>query len=115
MPSIQVGQTGTLVFQPSMAGLTPEQVSSVEWQAQGGQTVVMFTPPDRVEGVAPGVRQFKVRAILTLAGEKVTYAFPVDCIAPGPPVMPPMVPVAIVPVVTPPPSPPPPLGNRANA
>ena len=117
MPSIPVGQSGQLKFEPPMAGLDPAVVASVSWQPQGGQQAVRFTPPDKVEGLAAGVGQYKVTVTMTTPGEKVTYAFTVDCFAPGPATMPPMTPVSIT--LTPPPplpgapAPPPPPGVPA--
>ena len=54
MPTIQVGQTGTLQFQPSTAALDATLIASVSWQPQGSQQHVRFRPPDQVEGIAPG-------------------------------------------------------------
>lgn len=109
MPSIAVGQTGTLVFQPTTAGLDPALVASVSWQPQGSQQDVRFTPPDRVEGIAVGRGDYRATVTLSTPGEKVSYAFTVDCYVPGPPAMPAMVPVTIA--VAPPatPSGPPPV------
>lgn len=107
MPSIVVGQIGTLVFQPAMAGLDAALIAGVSWQPQGSQQAVKFRAPNQVEGLAAGSGQYRCTVTLTTPGEKVTYAFAVDCYVPGPPVMPPMVPVTIepVPLAVPPPPP----------
>jgi hypothetical protein len=81
--TIEQGQTGTLTFAPDRIGLEPAQVESVAWAAQGTQEHVRFTPPDRVEGITLGVGSFKVTATLTAPGERVSYAFDVECIPAG--------------------------------
>jgi hypothetical protein len=67
-------------------------VQSTSWQPQGSQQHVKFTPPATVEGLSPGTGDYRCTVTLTTPGEKVTYAFQVQCVTPttGPPVFPPV-------------------------
>jgi hypothetical protein len=81
--TIEQGRTGTLTFAPDRVGLTPAEVESVAWAAQGSQLHVRFTPPDQVEGVTLGVGSYKVTATLSMPGERVSWDFDVECIPAG--------------------------------
>jgi hypothetical protein len=98
--SIQVGQTGTLVFLPLEAGIDPEAVVSVDWVSQASQQIIRFTEPDQIEGRGPGVGAFKCTPTLT-GQEKVTYLFDIECVPAGGAPPPKKVPVAIDNIVTP--------------
>lgn len=103
MPAyLSVGQTGTLRFLASQAGIADEEVVSTSWQPQGSQQHVHFSPPDQVEGISPGVGNYKVTVTFSTPGEKKTWDFTVQCNPAGPPAPPRMEPVAIDVNLTPP-------------
>jgi hypothetical protein len=103
--SIQVGQTGTLVFTPYTVGVDPARITKTTWKAGKG-TAVDFVLPDQVTGVAPGI-ETEFHCEITLSpppggtAEKLTWLFDITCVAPGPIPPPPVVPVVIDSVITP--------------
>jgi hypothetical protein len=108
--TIQVGQTGTLVFTPHTVGIDPARITKTTWKAGKG-TAVDFVLPDQVTGVAPGV-ETEFHCEVTLApieegatADKQTWLFDITCIEPGPTPIPPVVPVVIDNLITPPPAP----------
>ena len=61
---------------------------------------VRWTTPNHVEGVTPGINDFKAAVTLSPisvgdAEETVTYAFPIECVPAGPPPPQRIVPVTI--------------------
>ena len=101
MPAyIAVGQKGTFRFIASQVGLNEADITGVTWQPQGAQQAVKFTPPDQVEGMAPGTSSYKASVTMKAAGEKYSFPFDVNCTAPAGTLV--MTPVAIDIAVTPP-------------
>jgi hypothetical protein len=92
---IQVGQTGTLRFLPSQAGLDEALVSGVAWQLQGTPASLRFTPPDHVEGLAAGTANMRCAVTMVGGTDRQTYRFEVETVPAGPPQPPKMVPVAL--------------------
>jgi hypothetical protein len=93
--TIEVGQMGTLSFQPAMVGIDPATVTGVAWSQQGSPAAVKFTHPDQVEGIAPGTGSFTV-TVNCGPSDKMPYQFEIACIANAPPAIPKVVPVMIL-------------------
>lgn len=91
---ILVGQTGTFRFLPELAGLDAALIQGCTWQMQGAPAACEFIAPDQCKGLAVGVQNFRVKTTL-VGGEGQTYRFEVQCVEPGPPPMPKVVPVAL--------------------
>ena len=102
--TLQVGQTGTLVFMAREAGFDPTKVTNKRWSTTGDQTKVKLTAPDQVEGIAPGSASFKCMVAVE-GSPNVPYYFDITCVAPPPTTPPIAVPVTIDQIVTPPPAP----------
>lgn len=107
--TIQVAQTADLTFTPRAVGVDPARITKTRWAPVGAdQTKVKWTSPNHVEGMAPGVRDFKVAvtcAALVLGDpeETLTYGpFAVTCVTAGPAPAPIEVPVVLDNIVTPP-------------
>jgi hypothetical protein len=107
--TLQTGQSGTLTYQPAVAGIDAARVTNQRWAPVGqDQTKIKWTTPAQVEGIAVGQRTFRVEITLTAPvptdpAEKVTYEFIVTCV---PPVStgsaPATVPITINFIITPP-------------
>jgi hypothetical protein len=106
--AIQPGQQRTLTVVAAVAGIDPSRVTAAVWTPKGTDQNVRWIPPDAVEGVALGYRDFSVRLTLAAvpggAAEEITYPFVIGCMT-GEPT--PVLPVMFIPkqesVVTPPP------------
>jgi hypothetical protein len=92
---IQVGQTGTLRFLPTQAGLDPALVATVVWQLQGTPPSLTFTAPDRIEGIAEGMANMRCAVTMVGGSDRLTYRFEVQTTPSGLPAPPKVIPVAL--------------------
>jgi hypothetical protein len=108
--TLQVGQTGTLLFTPQTVGIDPARITKEKWKVLSGPVAVAFTLPNQIEGMAPGTNSFIVTVTLSPLEtgapiEEPSWPFDITCVAPGLTPPPPVVPVLIDNLITPPPAP----------